>query len=96
MPKKKPSSAFQKQTPLDRDEVLSALQEINQRRAGLEAEVEGRTLDLKQAKESVEKCALQIYEILSAINNDRPVYRLKDGTVTTDAPDPQGELLETT
>jgi len=89
---KQPRSKFDDLLPLDRDEILRELQRLNDRCAGYEAEVEGKSTDLKETKLKLDAAIHQIRTILSAVNNDRPVYRLKDGTVTTDAPDPQAEL----
>ena len=50
---------------------------------------------LKEAKTNLDGCTTQIHELLSADHLGIPIYRLRNGTVTTEAPDRQGELVDT-
>jgi len=60
----------------------------------LDKEYEGTKGELKTIREKQDAIRTQIGEIGRAQNTGAKVYMLKDGTVTSDKPDPQMSLVD--
>ena len=87
-------SDYRSTAPLDEHEVLEELKAIHQKKAGHEAEAEGRKKAYDEVREKVAFCDKQINDVLRALNEDRFVYRLKTGDVTLAPPDNQMTIDE--
>ena len=82
-------SQYETCEPLESDEILEGLRRIASERAGHEADAEGLKGKLDEAKKRVAGCEVATREVLRALNEDRGVFKKKDGSLTTEPPDSQ-------